>query len=92
MVQKATEIAALLKERVDDFAKASEEMKDTKDFVSWDSKRQDMRRAVGEIDQLIDALVIKYNAMAQMCGVTSRKDIVRSIELTSAGAKISEVV
>ena len=79
MLQKAQEIATLLKERVDDFAKAREEMRDTRDFIGWDEKRQDMRRSIAEMDKLIDALVIKYNAMAKMCGVTNRKDIVRSI-------------
>jgi len=74
-------IVALLVERVNDYNKANEALKDSKDFLSWDAARQDMQQSIGSMSGLIDQLVIQYNSMAKKCGVASRKAIVESYDL-----------
>ena len=79
MIKDAQEIARKLVQAVERYVKADEEMKTTTYFVEWDKKHKELVKSVSEMDKLIDALIPKYNAMARHCGVTNRKDIVRSI-------------
>lgn len=81
MDNEAKNITALLLERASDYNKACDALKNSRNFVEWDAAREDMRMAIGSMSELIDKLVIQYNAMAKKCGVTNRKAIVESYDL-----------